>query len=474
MVMGEQTLQTQVAVVGGGPAGYAAAFRAADLGFEVALINQEERLGGVCLLRGCIPSKVLMTLTQIIGDVREADGWGIRFGEPEIDIDEVRSTKRKIVDRLVRGLETLVEKRDIELVQARAVFESSDRIRIDHPDIAHIQFDHAILATGSLPLTLRGEEDVRHGRLISSTKALDLPVLPEQVLVVGGSYSGLEIAERYALLGSEVTVVEMKDRLIAAADPDLAKPLVRRMRRILADIQTETKVTKAEEHDDRVVVSFEGEWEGERDFDYVITAIGRTPNTSDIGLENTEVDLDDDGFVIVDEEMRSSDEHIFAAGDVVGQPMLAHKAMYHGKTAAEVIAGEPAAYDVRCIPKVVYTSPEIAWCGLTEVEAERQGREVRIREFPWQASGRARTLGVPQGLTKMLFDPETSRVLGVGVVGRNAEDLISEGALAVEMGAVAEDVARTLHAHPTLAETESEVAEAFFGMATHIMSKRAE
>jgi dihydrolipoamide dehydrogenase len=472
MVMGEQTLETQVAVIGGGPGGYAAAFRAADLGLEVALINQEERLGGVCLLRGCIPAKVFLEVANLIDDARLAEDWGVYFSGPDIDVDALRGWKDHVVDRLVSGLEKLADSREVQLIQARATFESSNQVRLEGSDFAHVKFEHAILATGSTPIPLPGTEFGKTGRVMSSTGALSLPDIPERLLVVGGGFNGVELGSAYAAMGSRVTLVELTGGLLPGVDHDLVKYLARRIERSFEAAHFNTKVTSLEEDDDHVTVTMEGEVdEPEQTFDRVLVLIGRRPSSQDIGLENTRVEVDDDGFVIVDEERRTADEHIFAVGDVVGPPLLAHKAMYEGKVAAEVIAGEAAAFDVRCIPSVIYTDPQIAWCGLTEVEAEDADFEVQVGRFPWGASGRALTMEA-QGLTKMVFEAETDRVLGVGIVGRGAEDLIAEGALAVEMGALAEDLALTIHPHPSLSETESEAAEAFLGLSTHILSRK--
>ncbi len=473
MVMGEQTLETEVAVIGGGPGGYAAAFRAADLGLEVTLINQEDRLGGVCLLRGCIPSKALLEVSKVLHDARQASAWGVTFDDPEIDVEAIRKWKERVVRRLVNGLEHLAERRDVQLLQARATFEAPNQLRLQGGEVAHVKFEHAILATGSTPIPLPG---VAFGeRVMDNGRALALQDVPDRLLVVGGGYTGLEMGSVYAALGSRVSVVEMTDSLLPHADKDLVRPLARRARDIFDTIYLETKVAQAEEHDDHVSVTLEGDVEdedAEQTFDRALVAIGRRPNSGEIGLENTSVEVDERGFIVVDEQQRTAEKRIFAIGDVVGGPMLAHKAMREGKVAAEVIAGQPAAFDVRCIPSVVYTDPQIAWCGLMEDEAREQGHEVEVGRFPWAASGRALTMGAREGLTKMVFDAETERVLGVGIVGRGAEDMIAEGALAVEMGALAQDLALTIHPHPTLAETESEAADAFLGLATHILSRK--
>jgi len=475
MVMGEQTLETEVAVIGGGPGGYAAAFRAADHGFDVALINQEDRLGGVCLLRGCIPAKVLLEFATLLHDARQAQDWGLQYGDFEIDVDDLRERKDLVIRRLVNGLGQLAKQRDVQVIQARAVFEASDAVRLqgEKADVAHVAYDHAILASGSTPIPLPGTEFSDGGRIMSSKGALALPEIPESLLVVGAGYNGVELGSAYAEMGSRVTVVEMTDEILPGMDQDLVKHLARRLRRILDAIHLNTTVESMEEHEDGVTVRFEGEMdEAEQTFDRVLVAIGRQPNSENLGLEKTEVQVDDDGFVVVDEQRRTDDERIFAVGDVVRGPMLAHKAMRDAKTASDVIAGEAAAFDVRCVPAVIYTDPQIAWCGMTEADAEERGYDVGTGSFPWTASGRALTMGETSGLTKLVLDRETDRVLGVGIVGRGAENMIAEGALAVEMGAVAQDLALTIHPHPTLAETEAEAAEAYLGLATHIKSDR--
>jgi dihydrolipoamide dehydrogenase len=478
--MGEQTLETQVAVIGGGPGGYAAAFRAADLGLEVTLINQEEKLGGMCLHRGCIPSKALGHVVKLIDDANHADKFGITFDKPDINLDDLRKwVMNRVVNTLAKGLENLAQQRDIQLIQARAVFEASNQVRLEGSDFAHVKFEHAILATGGHALPLPGMTFTEGSRIISPGVAVKLPDIPEKLLVVGAGYSGLELAFRYALLGSRVTIVEMLDRLLPNADPEFVKPLASRIKGLIENVYLNTKVADLEETENEVHVTLESTGdqateleEAEQAFDRVLVAIGTGPNSEDIGLEHTKVKVDDQDFIIVDEERRTDDPRIFAVGDVVGGKLLAHKAMYEGKVAAEVIAGEPAAFDVRCIPAVVYTDPQIAWCGLMEEEAQAQGRDIKVGRFPWGASGRALTMGTRKGLTKMIFDAETERVLGLGIVGENAENMIAEGALAVEMGAVAEDLALTVHPHPTLSETEAEAAEAFLGMSTHILTRR--
>lgn len=473
MVMGEMTQDVEVVIIGGGPGGYAAAFRAADLGYDVTVVDDAPRLGGVCLHRGCIPSKTLLHVSELLHDARTAGDIGLSFSDPEIDLDRVRDFKTRVVDKLADGLMQLAKKRSVQVVHGRAVFEDSQTLRISGADLAHVKFDHAIIATGSHAIALPGTEFKEGGRIMSSTGALELADIPERLLVVGGGYVGLELGSVYAALGSRVTVVEMLDRLIAQADPDLARPLVRRIEDTFEAVHTGTKVAEMTEHEDYVEVTFEGDLEETTQrFDRVLVSIGRRPNSRDLGLENTKVEVNDRGFIVVDDQQRTADPNIFAIGDVVGGMMLAHKAMYEGRIAVEVIADLPAAFDAVAIPAVVYTDPSLAWAGLTEREAEEQEREIEVARFPWSASGRALTMDAPQGMTKVIVDPESGRILGYGIVGRDAGEMIAEGVLAIEMGALAEDVALTIHAHPTLSETEGEAAEVFLGTATHLLPKK--
>lgn len=474
MVMGEQTLATQVAVIGGGPGGYAAAFRAADLGLDVTLIDAEPRLGGVCLLQGCIPSKALLQVVKLLHDTQRASAWGLTFDRPKVDLEKMRTWKDEVIATLAQGLRQLSQHRQVQVIQGRATFETSDQVRLHGADVAHVTFEHAILATGSEPIALPGVPFKTDSRIMDAAAALALPEIPDTLLVVGGGYIGLELGSVYAALGSRVTIVEMTDRLLPGVDRDLVRPLARRSESLFEAVHLQTKVTAMKEHEGSVEVALEGALNTHgQHFTRVLVAIGRRPSTRTLGLEKTRVSLNDRQFVRVDEHQRTTDMRIFAVGDVVGEPMLAHKAMHEGKIAAEVIAGEPAAFDVRAIPAIVYTDPEIAWCGLMEEEAQAQGRPIAVGRFPWRASGRAHSLGVTDGLTKLIVDAETERVVGMGVVGPGAEDLIAEGALAIELGALAQDVALTIHPHPTLSETVAEAAEALRGMATDLASTGA-
>jgi len=470
MVMGEFTKETDVLIIGGGPGGYAAAFRAADLGREVTLVDAEGRAGGVCLFRGCIPSKALLHAAELLHEARAAGEMGIAFGDPDIDLDALRKWKDGVVDKLARGLMNLCKRRGVEIVKAKAVFEGADRVRLaeSESDVSRIKFRHAIIAAGSTPASL--PETEFGGRLMDSSGALALEDIPETLLVVGGGYVGLEMGSVYAALGSRVIVVEMTGGLMPGVDRDLVKPLRSRLEKLFEGIHLNTKVKKMDAGKDAVKVQFDGEIQpSEQSFDRVLVAVGRKAATGDLGLENTDVELDAKGFIRVDERRQTNEKRIYAVGDAVGGVMLAHKAMYEGRIAAEAIEGESAAFDARAIPAVVYTDPQVAWCGLTETAAEQEKRNVKISRFPWSASGRAATIGASAGLTKMIIDAETGRILGVGITGRDAGEMISEAVLAIEMGALAEDVALTIHPHPTLSEGEEEAAEAFLGSATHIL-----
>jgi len=472
MVMGELTQEAEVLVIGSGPGGYAAAFRAADLGLDVTMVDPAARPGGVCLHQGCIPSKTFLYLSELIHDAARAEDMGISFGKPRIDLEALRKWKGSVIDKMANGLVSLTNRRGVQLLQGRVKFESSDTVRVYDCEVSHIKFRHAILATGSQPIPFPETTFKTDGRIISSTGALALADVPENLLILGGGYVGLELGTVYATLGSRVSLVELEDRLLAGVDQDLVQPLHRRLDNLFENINLKTRVVSMAENQNGVDVIFEGEIDTpQQTFDKVLVAIGRKPCSRDIGLENTKVILDKRGFVAVDDRQRTADERIYAVGDVIGGMMLAHKATREGKVAAEVIAGEPSAFDVRAMPAVVYTDPQIAWCGLTEEQARNENRDISVQRFPWKFSGRATTMGATAGLTKVIVDPTTGRILGVGITGRDTEGLISEGVLAIEMGALAEDMALSIHPHPTLSETEAEAAEIFLGSATHILSK---
>lgn len=473
MVMGELQQEAEVLVIGSGPGGYAAAFRAADLGLDVTMVDPARRPGGVCLYKGCIPSKTFLFLSELIHDAARAESMGITFGKPRIDLNALRDWKGKVIDSMADGLVSLSNRRGVQLLQGRAQFESSNMARIFDCEVSRIKFRHAIIATGSRPIAFPGIEFKSGGRIMSSTGALALADVPPTLLIIGGGYVGLELGTVYAALGSRVSLVELEDRLLAGVDADLVKPLHQRLNTLFKTISLEAKVASMKAGESGVDVILEGKVvKTEQRFDRVLVAIGRNARSRDIGLENTSVEPDEKGFIKVDDQQRTADERIFAVGDVVGGMMLAHKATREGKVAAEVIAGEPSAFDVRAIPAVVYTDPQIAWCGLTEEAARKENIAIKVQRFPWKFSGRATTMGAPQGLTKIIADPETGRILGVGICGRDTEGLISEGVLAIEMGALAEDMALSIHPHPTLSETEGEAAELYLGSATHILSKK--
>jgi dihydrolipoamide dehydrogenase len=464
----------ELVVLGGGPGGYAAAFHAAELGMKVTLVDKAPDLGGVCLLVGCIPSKALLHVAQLINEAREAKSWGVTFEPPKIDLDRLREWKSQVVGRLAGGVEHLCRRRGVELIKARATFADSQTLALEGEGApAKIQAKQIILSSGShpvIPPPLRGVEDAR---IMTSTQALDLPEVPRDLLVVGGGYIGLELATVYAALGSHVTIAEMTGGLLPGADRDLVKLLQKRLEKEMHGIYLSTRVERLEPQEPGILVELQGPGVEEQQlFGRVLIAAGRRPNSQGLGIEMTNVELDDDGFVKIDTSQRTTDDHIFAIGDVAGEPMLAHKASRQGKVAAEAAAGMPARFDNLAIPAVVFTDPEVAWCGMTETDAEAQGIELQVARFPWSASGRAHTMGRTDGLTKILFEPQSERVLGVGIVGAGAGELISEGVLAVEMGAVARDMADVIHTHPTLSETVGESAESLFGEATHLYTRR--
>lgn len=474
MVMGDLPVETRLLVLGGGPGGYAAAFRAADLGLEVTLVDDAPDLGGTCLLRGCIPSKALLEVADLVLGSRAAAVRGLRFDDPEIDLEAMRKWKDGIVRQLAGGLATLCERRVVQRIRGRGRFAGPQRLLLDDSDYSSVEFEQAIIATGSRPLVPPGLAISADGRVMDSTGALALPDVPGRLLVVGGGYVGLELGTVYAALGSRVTVAEMSDRLMGGTDPDLVEPLARRLEGLFEAIHLETRVAAAAEGRDGVAVTLEGAGvDGEERFDRVLVAVGRVPNTDDLGLDEVGVEVGDDGVIAVDAQRRSNVGHLLAIGDAAGGLKLAHEAMHEGRVAAEVVAGRPAAFEPRAVPAVVYTDPEIAWCGLTEGAAQQDGIEVDVLRFPWRASGRALTMGGEDGLTKLLVAPGSGRLLGMGAVGRGAEGLVAEAVLAIEMGAVAEDLALSIHPHPGLAETLGEAAQLFLGGSTHLAPRRA-
>jgi dihydrolipoyl dehydrogenase len=460
----------QLVVVGAGPGGYAAAFLAADLGLSVALVDPELNPGGVCVYRGCIPSKALLHVAKLLEESRHAKAWGIEFGEPKIDLAGLRAFKDTVVKKNTSGTGQLVRHRKIGYLQGYAEIVDAHNLRVKRVTGGEesVQFEHAILATGSMPAippTLK----VNDPRVMDSTAALDLPDIPKSLLVVGGGYIGLELGTVYAALGSAVTVVEMTPGLLPGADRDLVDVLAKRVARTMKSVLLETKVVQVKPEAKGVRVTFEGNVDPkEQLFDRVLVSVGRRPNSKIPGLERTHVQVDQRGFIMIDEQRRTHEPSIFAIGDVVGEPMLAHKASHEGRVAVEVMAGENVAFAPRAIPAVVFTDPELAWAGLTEGQAKKDDRQVSVAKFPWGASGRAATLDRTDGLTKLVLDPDSERLLGVGLVGPGAGELIAEGVLAIEMGATATDLKLTIHPHPTLSETLMESAEVFFGQATHV------
>jgi dihydrolipoamide dehydrogenase len=463
----------QLIVLGGGPGGYAAAFLGADLGLKTALVDPDENPGGVCLYRGCIPSKALLHAAKLLRETREAASMGITFGEPDIDVDALRSWKQGVVKKLTGGVGTLARSRKIDFVRGTGTFKDANTLSVELTAGGSdtLSFEHAIVATGSLPATLP-MFDASSERVMDSTGALDLNTIPKSLLVVGGGYIGLELGSVYAALGSKVSVVEMMPGLLPGADRDLVSVLEKSTKGMYQRVMLDTKVVAAETKQDGVSVTFEGAVAESVTYDAVLVAVGRRPNARHIGLENTRAKINDGGFIDVDAQCRTAEPTIFAIGDVVGEPMLAHKASHEGRVAAEVIAGHKVAFEPNCIPAVIFTDPEIAWCGLTETRAKEQGIDATVAKFPWGASGRAMTLDRTDGLTKLLVDPRTDRILGVGIAGPGAGDLIAEGALAMEMGALASDMKLTIHPHPTLSETLMEAAEVFYGQSTHVYRPR--
>jgi dihydrolipoamide dehydrogenase len=474
--MDRLTNSTQVAVVGGGPGGYAAAFLAADLGLRVTLVDLEPDPGGVCLYHGCIPSKALLHVARVISESRQAADWGIEFSEPKIDLDKLRAWKDGVVSKLTGGLGQLSKQRKVDFIRGRATFLDSRTLKIEGRDgDRRLVFENAILATGSRPAAPFALS-LDSPRVMDSTAALELDDIPKTMLVVGGGYIGLELGTVYAALGTQVSLVEMTSGLLPGVDRDLVSILARRVDRIFHSVMLNAKVVEMKEEKNGVRVRIEGAEIGgdEAVYEKVLVAAGREPNSGGLGLEKTKVIIDSRGFVQVDAARRTAEPAIYAIGDVAGEPMLAHKATHEGRVAAEAISGRAVAFEPRAIPAVVFTDPEVAWCGLTESQAKEEGRPVKVTRFPWGASGRAATLDRNDGVTKLIIDPESERVLGVGIAGAGAGELIAEGVLAVEMGASASDIELSIHAHPTLSETLMESAEAFFGRSTHFYRPKAE
>ncbi len=477
--------ETDVVVIGAGPGGYAAAFAAADRGLDVICVEADEQPGGVCLNRGCIPSKALLHVARLISETREAKDWGIEYASPKIDLDALRAWKQRVVDKNAGGVKQLAKARKVEFVRAWARFEDSQTLALSSArggdaDLGTLTFKRAVIATGSRP-TVVGPVKIDSPRVMNSTDALELPCVPESLLVIGGGYIGLEMGTVYAALGSKVTVVEMTDGLLPGADRDLVRILQARLKTTFEAIHLQTKVAKLEDDGQQITATFESLAKGEKQggapstqrFDRVLYAVGRTPNSDGLGLEKTRVQIGERGFIEVDPQRRTADPNIYAIGDVAGEPMLAHKATYEAKIVADVLADGKMVYDARAVPAVVFTDPEIAWAGLTETQAKAEGRDVKVAKFPWGASGRASAIGRNDGATKVIACPKTHCVLGVGIVGVGAGELIAEAVVAIEMGATAHDVGLSIHPHPTLSETMGEAAESAFGSTIHQAPRRS-
>ncbi|HET9296989.1 MAG TPA: dihydrolipoyl dehydrogenase [Candidatus Binatia bacterium] len=468
-----EPISTEIVVVGAGPGGYTAAFYAADNGKKVILVEQSPRLGGICLNVGCIPSKALLHATEILREAKESATRGIEFGAAQINLDQLRSWKNSILEKLGQGIKGLAQKRGVQMIHGRGHFEDSQTLRVETSEgQKFIRYEKAIIAVGSKP-AMPSAFDLGNRRIMTSTEALEIEDIPRDLLVVGGGYIGMELGTVYAALGSNVVVLEALPSILTGVDPDLVRPVTRIAQKAFKEIRVNTKVLKMATAGKQIKVTTQKDKEQHEElYDRVLVSVGRAPNYSDLGLENTQVIKNDKGFIQCNPQQQTDDPNIYAIGDVNGGALLAHRASKEAKIAVESILGHASAFDDVIIPAVVYTNPEVAWCGLTESEAKDKGIEVNVSKFSWGASGRALTLDRPDGLTKLLVEPETERILGVGIVGVGAGELISEGVLAVEMGATARDIADSVHPHPTLSETLMEAAEGFYGTATHTISRR--
>jgi len=468
-----EPIKTDVVVLGAGPGGYAAAFYAADKGRKVTLIEKEKRLGGVCLNCGCIPSKALLHATEILNEAKHSATRGITFGEPKVELQKLRTWKDSIVQKLSDGIAAIASKRGVNVMHGRGYFEDSHTLRVETPGGQQfVKFEHAIVAVGSRP-ALPKAFDLGNPRIMTSTEALEVEEVPPDLLIVGGGYIGMELGTVYASLGSRIVVVEALDSILSGADPDLVRPVVKYAEKALKEVRLKTKVAKMATAGKHIKVTFEADGQLTEEFyDRVLVSVGRVPNFADLGLENTKIERDEKGFIKVNSRQQTSDPAIYAIGDIAGGVMLAHKASKEARVAVEVITGEESTFEQVVIPAVIFTDPEVAWCGLTEAEARAKGMKVEVARFPWGASGRALTFDRTDGLTKLIIDPETERVLGVGIVGHRAGELIAEGVVAVEMGATVRDLAESVHPHPTVSETIMEAAEVFFGHSSHTFSRR--
>ena len=468
-----ESINTELVVLGAGPGGYAAAFYAADKGKKVVLVEQERILGGVCLNRGCIPSKALLHATALIAEAQESAQHGITFAKPQVDLAKLRGWKDAILARLSQGVAALSQRRGVQVINGRGYFEDSKTLRVETSEGQKlIRFEHAIIAVGSKPAMPKAF-DLGNPRIMTSTEALTVEEVPGSLLIIGGGYIGMELGTVYVRLGSSVVVVEALGAILTGADPDLIRPILKFAEKNFRELRVKTRVLDMSTSGKHIRVAMDVAGERKEElYDRVLVSVGRVPNNENLGLENTKIELGEKGFIQVNEHQQTSEPHIYAIGDIAGGVLLAHKATKEGRIAVENIVGEESVFENIIIPAVVFTDPELAWCGLTEGEAKAKGQEVEVSKFPWSASGRALTFDRPDGLTKLIIDPESQRILGVGIVGHGAGELIAEGVLAIEMGATVQDLAECVHPHPTLSETLMESAEVYFGYATHTYSRR--
>ena len=468
-----EPIKTEILVLGAGPGGYTAAFYAADRGQKVTLVEQNPRLGGICLNTGCIPSKALLHATEMLREAKESAKRGIAFGEAKIDLDKLRAWKDSILEKLGQGIKGLAQKRGVQIIHGRGHFEASQTLRVETAEgQKFVNYEKAIIAVGSKP-AMPSAFDLGNKRIMTSTEALEIRDIPMDLLIVGGGYIGMELGTVYATLGSNVVVLEALPTILTGIDPDLVRPVSRAAQKAFKEIRVNTKVLKMATAGRQIKVTMQIDKEQREDlYDRVLVSVGRVPNYTDLGLEGTGVTKDEKGFIKTNPQQQTDDRHIYAIGDVSGGVLLAHRAAKQARIAVESILGEASAFENIVIPAVVYTDPEVAWCGLTETEAKQKGIEIKVAKFLWGASGRALTMDRPDGLTKLIIEPETERVLGVGVVGAGASELISEGVLAVEMAATARDIADSVHPHPTLSETLMEAAEVFYGTATNTLTRK--